>query len=209
MNTLTREQLENRLAALHLASLELVRDTSLESLLEQIAMLAREEVNARYVAVGVVGENGELEKFIPLGITKEEIAAMAHPPIGLGLIGELMRIGHPIRIPRISDHPKSVGFPLNHPPMNSFLGVPIRQGDIQYGQIYLTEKIGADEFTREDEQVIETLASYAAIAIANVRLYQQINPAREGADPSQRKPGLAQRPGFDPGHFFGRRADSG
>ena len=174
MNTLTREQLENRLAALHLASLELVRDTSLESLLEQIAMLAREEVNARYVAVAVIGENGELEKFIPIGISKEEIAAMAHPPIGLGLIGELMHIDHPIRIPRISDHPKSIGFPPHHPPMNSFLGVPIRQGDIQYGQIYLTEKIGADEFTRDDEQVIETLASYAAIAIANVRLYNKL-----------------------------------
>ena len=174
MNTLTREQLENRLAALHLASLELVRDTSLESLLGQIAVLAREQVDARYAAVGVLGENGELEKFIPIGMSPKSIAAMAHPPIGLGLIGELIHSDHPIRIPRISDHPQSIGFPLNHPPMESFLGVPIRQSNTQYGQIYLTEKIDGAEFSREDEQVIETLASYAAIAIANARLYTKL-----------------------------------
>jgi signal transduction histidine kinase len=90
-----------------------------------------------------------------------------------------MHVDKPIRIARISDHPKSIGFPQNHPPMNSFLGVPIRQGDIRYGQIYLTEKIGADEFSAEDEQVIETLASYGAIAIANVRLYSKLTEREE------------------------------
>src|SRR5512137_194901 len=113
--TLTREELEERLAALHLASLELVRDTSLESLLERIAVLAREQVSAQYAAVGVLAENGELEQFIPVGITKEEVARMAHPPVGKGLIGELMRSYRPIRLPRISDHPSSAGFPPHHP----------------------------------------------------------------------------------------------
>ena len=174
MIALTREELEERLAALHLASLELVRDTSLESLLNQIAVLAASQVNARYAAVGVLSESGELEQFIPIGMTQEEISALEHPPVGLGLIGELMHGDQPIRVERISDHPKSVGFPKNHPPMESFLGVPIRQGDRQLGQIYLTEKKDASSFTPEDQQVIETLAAYAGIAISNARLYHKL-----------------------------------
>ena len=121
-----------------------------------------------------LSENGELEQFIPIGISEEEIARMAHPPVGKGLIGELMRSHHPIRLPRIGDHPSSVGFPPHHPPMNTFLGVPIRQGERQLGQIYLTEKIGAPEFSDDDEQVIETLAAYAGIAISNARLYHKL-----------------------------------
>ena len=174
MIALTREELEERLAALHLASLELVRDTSLESLLNRIAVLAASQVNARYAAVGVLSENGELEQFIPIGMTEQEITALEHPPVGLGLIGELMHGDQPIRVERISEHPKSVGFPEHHPPMNSFLGVPIRQGDRQLGQIYLTEKQDAIGFTPEDQQVIETLAAYAGIAISNARLYHKL-----------------------------------
>lgn len=174
MVTLTREQLEERLAALHLASLELVRDTSLESLLEKIARLAQEQVHARYAAVGVLAEDNSLEQFIPIGMPAEDIARMAHPPVGKGLIGELMRSDHPIRIHRISEHPTSAGFPAGHPAMTSFLGVPIRQGDRQLGQIYLTDKINADGFSADDEQVIETLASYAGIAISNARLYRKL-----------------------------------
>lgn len=174
MVTLTREELEERLAALHLASLELVRDTSLESLLQRIAVLAAQQVNARYAAVGVLSESGGLEQFITIGMSPEEIARLEHPPVGLGLIGELMHSERPIRLARIADHPKSVGFPAYHPPMNSFLGVPIRQGERQLGQIYLTEKINRPEFTAEDQQVIETLAAYAGIAISNARLYHKL-----------------------------------
>ncbi len=141
MIALTREELEQRLATLHLASLELVRDTSLKSLLKQIAAFAADQVGARYAAVGVLSESGELEQFIHLGMTPEEVAAMEHPPIGLGLIGELMHSSQTLRIDHISQHPHSVGFPAHHPPMESFLGVPIRQGEGQVGQIYLTEKI--------------------------------------------------------------------
>ncbi len=174
MIALTREELEQRLAALHLASLELVRDTSLESLLRQIAAFAADQVGARYAAVGVLSESGELEQFIHLGMTPEEVAAMEHPPVGLGLIGELMHSYQTLRIDHISQHPHSIGFPAHHPPMESFLGVPIRQGEGQLGQIYLTEKINGSGFTPEDQQVIETLAAYAGIAISNARLYHKL-----------------------------------
>lgn len=174
MATLTREQLEDRLAALHRASLELIQDISLESLLERIANMACEQAGARYAAVGVLDENGELERFIPIGMTEREIRKMEHPPRGLGLIGALMRSSETIRIADVCSDPRSVGFPEHHPVMTSFLGVPIRQGDHQLGQIYLTNKIGGDEFTLEDQQVIETLAAYAAVAISNARLYKQL-----------------------------------
>ncbi|GAP16200.1 sensor histidine kinase [Levilinea saccharolytica] len=174
MVTLTREQLEDRLAALHRASLELVQDISLESLLYRIAVLACEQAQAQFAAVGVLDENGGLERFIPVGMSDAEVAMMEHPPRGLGLIGELMRSSETIRVDDMAADPRSAGFPAHHPPMTSFLGVPIRQSSRSLGQIYLTNKIGAPAFTQNDQQVIETLASYAAIAISNARLYRQL-----------------------------------
>ena len=174
MVILTREQLEERLAALHRASLGLVQDISLESLLERIAMVACEQVSARYAAVGVLNDHGDLEQFIPIGMSPEEIRLMAHPPIGRGLIGALVHSHQTIRVPDIHADPRSVGFPAHHPPMTSFLGVPIRLGERQLGQIYLTNKQDALEFTQDDEMVIETLAAYAAVAISNARLYQEL-----------------------------------
>jgi signal transduction histidine kinase len=171
---LTREQLEDRLAALHRASLELVRDVSPESLLERIAALACEQVAARYAAVGILDETGRLEKFITIGMSAAEVARMPHPPLGKGLIGALMHAAHPIRIPMISADPRSVGFPAHHPRMDSFLGVPIRHGDQLLGQIYLTNKIGAPAFTADDQAVIETLAAYAATALSNARLVERL-----------------------------------
>lgn len=172
---LTREQLEERLAALHRASLELVQDISLESLLERIATVACEQARARYAAVGVLGEEGELAQFITVGMTPDEVKRLAHTPRGLGLIGELMHSSEPIRISDINSDPRRIGFPKHHPPMDSFLGVPIRLGDRPLGQIYLTNKLDAPEFSQDDQQVIETLASYAAVAVANARLYQQLS----------------------------------
>jgi GAF domain-containing protein len=144
---LTREQLEDRLATLHMASLELVRQTTLPALLKRIAELAKEQAGAQYAALGVMDENGGLEQFIPVGMNHTEIAKMDHPPVGLGLIGELARSSKTIRYPDIAKHPKSFGFPPNHPAMKSFLGVPLRIGDILYGQIYLTNKLDAHEFS--------------------------------------------------------------
>lgn len=170
--TLTREQLENRLIALHHASIELVQDTSLESLLERIAALACQQAGARFAALGVNDENGNLEKFIPIGMTKTEIKKLAHPPVGLGLIGALMHSKESIRLPHLADDPRSSGFPKHHPPMDSFLGVPIYLGERNLGQIYLTDKIDAAAFTEDDQILIEMLAAYAAVAISNARMYR-------------------------------------
>ena len=169
---LTREQLQERLIALHKASLELVKDVSLDRLLERIAAVACEQVDARYAALGVLDDDGKLVKFISVGMTDQEIKRIAHPPIGKGLIGELMDTEVPLRVPVIKEHPRSVGFPAHHPPMVSFLGVPIRAANTQLGQLYLTEKIEATEFTADDEKIIQMLAAYAAAAIQNARLHE-------------------------------------
>ncbi len=172
---LTREQLEERLAALHRASLELIKNMSLDSLLTNIATLACEQSAAQYAAVGVLDEQGKLERFIPIGMSKDQISQMSHPPVGMGLIGALMNTTQPIRIPSIEEDPRSSGFPPHHPSMTSFLGVPIRLGEKQLGQIYLTNKVNDLEFTADDQQVIEMLAAYASVAISNARVMQQIN----------------------------------
>ncbi len=169
---LTREQLQERLIALHKASLELVKDVSLDHLLERIAKVACEQSDARYAALGVLDEDGKLVKFISVGMTDDEIKLIAHPPVGKGLIGELMDTEVPLRVPVIQEHPRSSGFPAYHPQMVSFLGVPIRAANKQLGQIYLTEKIDAPEFTADDEKIIQMLAAYAAAAIQNARLHE-------------------------------------
>ena len=174
MVLLTREQIEARLVALHRASLELVSDLSLDIVLERIVHLAREQAGARYAALGRLDEKGKLIQFIPVGMTAEEMRQMAHPPLGLGLIGAIVKERRTIRIPDISQDDRSVGFPPNHPPMTSFLGVPILSGNKLLGQIYLTDKEDYTEFTRDDERVIETLAAYAAVAIVNANMYADL-----------------------------------
>lgn len=171
MITLTREQLEDRLAALHQASLELVRDLSRNAVLERIVNLAREQVDVRYAAIGMVDETGEIVKFIPVGMKTDVIEKMDHPPRGLGLIGALLDEKRTIRVADINTDSRAIGFPPHHPPMRSFLGVPIISGDRLLGQIYLTDKVDGGEFTKDDALVIETLAAYAAVAIENARLY--------------------------------------
>jgi signal transduction histidine kinase len=171
---LTRQQLEERLIALHQASLQLVEDISLETLLERIASIACEQAQARYAALGVQGEDGRLKQFISVGMTDDEIRRIPHPPKGHGMIGALMDTTQSIRVAEMQGDPRSVGFPHNHPQMRSFLGVPIRLGEDQYGQIYLTEKIGLPEFTADDERIIQMLAANAAVAIHNARLYEEL-----------------------------------
>jgi signal transduction histidine kinase len=171
---LTRQQLEERLIALHQASLQLVEDISLDTLLERIATVACEQAQARYAALGVLAEDGQLKQFISVGMTDDEIRRIPHPPRGLGMIGALMNTADSIRLAEIQADPRSVGFPRNHPHMRSFLGVPIRLGEDQYGQIYLTEKIGYPEFTTDDERIIQMLAAYAAVAIHNASMYDDL-----------------------------------
>src|SRR5574341_175057 len=172
MALLTREQLEERLAALHRASLELVRELSLDAVLERIVHLAREQADAAYAALGVVDDEGNLVRFIPVGMPPDEIRRMEHPPVGKGLIGALKTERRTIRVPDIQADSRSWGFPPNHPEMTSFLGVPILLGNKLLGQIYLTNKGTYSAFTQSDEIVIETLAAYAATAINNARLYE-------------------------------------
>jgi two-component system sensor histidine kinase DevS len=174
MVLLTREEIEARLVALHRASLELVSDLSVDVVLERIAQLAREQAGARYAALGVLDETGKLVKFIPIGMTSDEMQQVEHLPIGLGLIGAIAQERRTIRIPDISRDSRSVGFPAHHPHMTSFLGVPILSGNQLLGQIYLTDKEDYTEFTRDDERVIEMLAAYAAVAINNARVYQEL-----------------------------------
>ena len=177
---LTREELQDRLIALHRASLELVKDVSLETLLERIASLACQQAGAKYAALGVLDDEGKLKQFITVGMSAEEIKRIPHPPRGLGLIGALMRgDSGTIRIPEIADDARAVGFPPGHVEMHSLLGVPIRQGNRQLGQIYLTEKIDAPTFTPDDEKIIEMLAAYAGVAIENARLYESLHDRDE------------------------------
>jgi len=139
--------------------------------LERIVTLAREQVDARYAAIGMVDETGELVKFIPVGMEPNIIEKMSHPPRGLGLIGAIREERRTILVPDMNKDPRGIGFPPHHPAMRSFLGVPIMSGDRLLGQIYLTNKQEGAEFTQDDALVIETLAAYAAVAIENARLY--------------------------------------
>lgn len=172
--TLSCEDLQERLLALHRANLDLIKDISLDTLLNRIARVAREQADAQYAALAVLDSEGGIEKFVTVGMTEEEIAKMDHEPQGLGLLGALMNTEEPIRLPDLRKDPRSVGFPKDHPTMHSFLGVPILAATQQLGQIYLTNKIGKDDFSKEDEQIIQMLAGYAAAAIQNARLYKNL-----------------------------------
>ncbi len=189
MVVLTREQIEERLVALHRASLELVNELNQDHVLEHIVHMAREQAGARYAALGVVDEEGNLERFIPVGMQPEEIQRIPHWPVGLGLLGALLKERQTIRIPNIAADPRSAGFPPGHPPMQSFLGVPIMLGESLLGLIYLTDKENSPEFTGEDQRVIETLAAYAAVAISNARLYRDLTERDQAL--SQRNEDLA------------------
>lgn len=174
ISPLTKKQLEQRLLTLHQASLQLVQDISIDSLLEKIASLACKEAEAKYGAISIVNSKNEIVRFISVGMTREEIDQIPHPPLGKGMIRALMNSKEPMRIANIADDPRSSGFPPGHPPMTSFLGVPISEGEITIGQIYLTNKLNGQEFTDDDRLIIEMLAGYASASITNARLYQDL-----------------------------------
>ena len=174
MVILTREQLEERLSTLHQASLELVGVLSLDEVLQRIVNLAREQAGARYAALSLLDDEGQIERFIPIGMTAQQVEQVGDTPVGRGMLGALVDVRRPIRIPEISQDPRRAGFPPNHPEMRPFLGVPIMSGDRLLGLIYLTDKEDHFEFTEADERVIEILAAYAAVAISNAQLYQDV-----------------------------------
>lgn len=164
----------SHMGALHRAILSLSADLSLEGVLQRIVSAAKELAHAHYAALGLVDGDGRLTTFITDGISEKEAARIPHEPAGEGLIGEMIRAGHSLRLAEISDHPQSIGFPPGHPVMHSFLGVRIAAYGRPLGQIYLTDRTDAPEFTERDQQAIEMLAAHAAAAIENARLYQQI-----------------------------------
>ncbi|MEW9549841.1 GAF domain-containing sensor histidine kinase [Nonomuraea sp. NPDC050783] len=163
----------DRVHALLEAVVSVGGDLDLETVLRTIVETATKLVDASYGALGVVGEEQTLLQFIPVGLTDEEIAAIEHWPHGLGLLGLLIKDARPLRLGRIADHPESYGFPPGHPPMGTFLGVPIRVRDEVFGNLYLTEKRGGGAFDEEDEAIVIALATAAGVAVENARLYRE------------------------------------
>jgi signal transduction histidine kinase len=167
------EERPKRLRTLIDAGIALSAELSLDGLLQRITKTAAEVTEARYAALGVIDASGqELERFVTVGVTDEEHAAIGDLPRGRGILGVLIRDATPLRLSRIADDPRSVGFPPNHPPMHTFLGVPIVLRGVAYGNLYLTEKEGGGNFTADDEDLVKLLAAQAAVAIENARLYE-------------------------------------
>ncbi len=144
----------------------------LESTLRRIVETAVGLVDATYGALGVIGEDRRLAEFIPVGLSPDEIGRIHHWPEGLGLLGLLIDDPRPLRLADIAAHQASSGFPDGHPPMRSFLGVPVRVRDEVFGNLYLTNKRGAGEFTEDDEAVLVALGAAAGVAVENARLYE-------------------------------------
>jgi signal transduction histidine kinase len=156
------------------ATMLLEANLDLPALLHHIVEEARSMTNARYGALGVLDEEGTgLAQFITVGLPIEEVERIGAPPTGKGVLGLLIVDPKPIRLSDLSSHPESFGFPANHPRMESFLGVTIRVRGRSYGNLYLTEKMGWSEFTRDDEALVAALSIAAGFAIENARLHQR------------------------------------
>ena len=164
---------ETQFRALLDAVAGLTAELSLDALLQRVVEVAAELTTARYVALGVIDPTGsKLERFVTTGIDAETHAAIGELPHGRGILGVLIRDAKPLRLHEIADDLRSVGFSPAHPPMRTFLSVPILLRGVAYGNLYLTEKAGGDDFTEEDEELVTLLAGQAAIAIENARLYE-------------------------------------
>jgi signal transduction histidine kinase len=168
-----REVLEtrDRINALLEAVVGIGSDLEVESVLRRIVEASVQLVDARYGALGVIGEDGQLAEFIPIGIDESEIAAIHHWPEGKGLLGELISRPRPLRTPDIAAHPQSSGFPPGHPPMKTFLGAPVQIRDAVYGNLYLTDKRTGQPFDEDDEALVVALAAAAGAAVDKARLY--------------------------------------
>ncbi len=165
--------METRLQALLDAGIALTSELSLDAVLQKLAETAAELTGARYAALGVIDRDRHgLERFLTTGIDPDTHAAIGDLPKGRGLLGALIDDAQPLRLHDIADDPRSVGFPPNHPPMKSFLGVPVLLRGYAYGNLYLSEKENGDDFTQGDQDVVTLLASQAAVAIENARLYE-------------------------------------
>lgn len=163
-----------RLERLVVAASSLITEVSLEGVLERVVEVAAEVIGARYAAIGVLAPDGRLlESFITHGIDAQQRALIGGLPRGHGILGLVIRAAKPIRLPDLTKHPDSYGFPPHHPPMQSFLGVPIVGKRGVFGNLYLTEKLGGEEFTDEDEHIATLLAANTAAAVENARLHEE------------------------------------
>ncbi len=165
--------METRFQALVDAGIALTSELSLDAVLQKLVETAAELTGARYAALGVIDRDRRgLERFLTTGIDPDTQAAIGDLPKGRGLLGALIDDARPLRLHDIADDPRSVGFPPNHPPMKSFLGVPVLLRGYAYGNLYLSEKENGEDFTQGDQDVVMLLASQAAVAIENARLYE-------------------------------------
>jgi two-component system, NarL family, sensor histidine kinase DevS len=163
----------DRIRSLLDAGIALSSELSLDALLQRLTETAAELTGARYAALGVIDPNRtELESFVTTGLDPETFAAIGDLPRGRGILGVLIHETQPLRLHDISDDSRSVGFPPNHPEMHTFLGVPILLRGVAYGNLYLTEKECGGDFTTEDQELVTLLASQAAVAIENARLFE-------------------------------------
>ncbi|HKD95875.1 MAG TPA: GAF domain-containing protein [Gaiellaceae bacterium] len=164
---------EGRLRALFAAGLAVTSELSLDALLRRLVDAAAELTGAKYAALGVIDANGtELEQFVTHGVDDDLRAEIGELPRGRGILGVLIRDAQPLRLHDLAEDARSVGFPPGHPPMRSFLGVPVMVRGVAYGNLYLTEKQNGEDFTDEDEELVTLLAGQAAVAIENARLYE-------------------------------------
>jgi signal transduction histidine kinase len=172
---LSPEALARQLMALREAALAISSNLSLAETLKHIVSAAADLAEARYAALGVPDESGEYRaEFVTIGLSDEAEARIGHRPRGHGILGVILREGESLRLRDLHEHPRSVGFPPNHPPMRSFLGVPITRKGERLGNLYLTDKRTADEFSADDQHVIELLAVHAGVAIENASLYARV-----------------------------------
>ncbi len=159
----------------------------LDTVFQEVVDGARTLANARYGAVGVFDDSGQIRQFITSGMTPEERRLLGSLPKGLGILGYLKEVQEPLRLADLTQHPRSVGFPEDHPPMRSFLGVPIHHGDESVGSIYLAEKEGCQEFSEEDEDLLVMFASQAAVAISNAMKHEAAQRAKDETETERRR----------------------
>lgn len=167
------QETQGRLRGLLAAYRQVTREVDLEEVLRHIVEAARELVSAQYAALGVV-RDGHLVRFLHAGMEVQTVAAIGRLPEGKGVLGQLVDYPRTLRLSDLADHPVSVGFPDHHPAMQSFLGVPVRVGQRVFGNLYLSNKQGAAEFTRDDEELVSALAAVAGTAIENATLFEEL-----------------------------------
>jgi GAF domain-containing protein len=169
------------LLAAYEAALDIGAELDVGIVLQRVVDLARTVVPSKYAALGVCDEDGVIQQFITSGIDAETRAAIGPLPHGDGLLGALIHEGYPMIVPDIARDPRSVGFPANHPPMHSMLGVPITLGERTLGDLYLTERIGGP-YLETDLEIVQILAAHAARAIERAQLYSAVEQGQQRAE---------------------------